>query len=85
MIHILDNGAGIEETKLIELKKLLEDEREMQYISMKVKRIGIANTCLRIKNFFGDAYGIEIDSTVESGTEVTVHIPVEKVRKESSF
>lgn len=64
-IHILDNGAGIEETKLIELKKLLEDEREMQYISMKVKRIGIANTCLRIKNFFGDAYGIEIDSTVE--------------------
>lgn len=84
-IHILDNGAGIEETKLIELKKLLEDEREMQYISMKVKRIGIANTCLRIKNFFGDAYGIEIDSTVESGTEVTVHIPVEKVRKESSF
>ena len=52
-IHILDNGAGIEETKLIELKKLLEDEREMQYISMKVKRIGIANTCLRIKNFFG--------------------------------
>lgn len=84
-IHILDNGAGIEETKLIELKKLLEDEREMQYISMKVKRIGIANTCLRIKNFFGDAYGIEIDSTVESGTEVTVHIPVEKVQKESSF
>lgn len=84
-IHILDNGAGIEETKLIELKKLLEDEREMQYISMRVKRIGIANTCLRIKNFFGDAYGIEIDSTVESGTEVTVHIPVEKVQKESSF
>lgn len=84
-IHILDNGAGIEETKLIELKKLLEDERGMQYISMKVKRIGIANTCLRIKNFFGDAYGIEIDSTVESGTEVTVHIPVEKVQKESSF
>lgn len=84
-IHILDNGAGIEETRLIELKKLLEDEREMQYISMKVKRIGIANTCLRIKNFFGDAYGIEIDSTVESGTEVTVHIPVEKVQKESSF
>lgn len=73
-IHICDNGAGIEEGKLGELKALLKDEKEMQHISMKVKRIGIANTCLRIKNYFGPAYGIEIDSTVESGTEVTIHM-----------
>ena len=43
-IHIWDNGAGIEAKKLEKIKEFLQDEREMHRISMKVKRIGIANT-----------------------------------------
>lgn len=75
-IHIWDNGAGIDTQKLERIKLLLTDDEEMHYVSMRVKRIGIANTCLRIKSYFGPAYGIEIDSTEESGTEVIVHIPL---------
>ncbi len=83
-IHIWDNGAGIEAKKLEKLKEFLQDEREMHRISMKVKRIGIANTCLRIKNFFGSAYGIEIDSIEGSGTEVTIHMSLEREERDKS-
>lgn len=83
-IHIWDNGAGIEAKKLEKIKEFLQDEREMHRISMKVKRIGIANTCLRIKNFFGSAYGIEIDSIEGSGTEVTIHMSLEKEERDQS-
>ena len=50
----------------------------------KIKRIGIANTCLRIKNFFGSAYGIEIDSIEGSGTEVTIHMSLEREERDQS-
>lgn len=83
-IHIWDNGAGIEAKKLEKIKEFLQDEREMHRISMKVKRIGIANTCLRIKNFFGSAYGIEIDSIEGSGTEVTIHMSLEREERDKS-
>lgn len=83
-IHIWDNGAGIEAGRLKTIKTFLKDEREMHYISMKVKRIGIANTCLRIKSYFGQAYGIEIDSTEESGTEVIVHMALERENTDQS-
>ena len=83
-IHIWDNGAGIEAKKLEKIKEFLQDEREMHRISMKVKRIGIANTCLRIKNFFGSAYGIEIDSIEGSGTEVTIHMSLEREERDQS-
>ena len=83
-IHIWDNGAGIEAKKLEKIKEFLQDEREMHRISMKVKRIGIANTCLRINNFFGSAYGIEIDSIEGSGTEVTIHMSLEREERDQS-
>ncbi len=85
LIHIWDDGAGMEESKQEEIKRLLADGEALYRVSMEVKRIGIANTCLRIKNYFGNSYGIEIDSTEGSGTDIALRIPGERMEKQVDF
>lgn len=60
---IIDNGVGIPEEKLTELKELIENK------SIKSKHgIGITNVNHRIKLIYGDEYGIELFSTPEKTT-----------------
>jgi two-component system, sensor histidine kinase YesM len=66
---IKDNGVGITEEKLQELRKQLTGDKTTD-------SIGLVNVNARIKLFFGESYGVEIESVKSQGTEITLWFPV---------
>lgn len=71
LIKVSDNGVGMTEEQR---RNILSKERSDS------SGIGIKNVNDRLKIYFGDAYGIEIESELDVGTTVTVKIP--QIRKE---
>lgn len=72
-LHIIvsDNGVGIPSDKLKQLQAILEGYQESS-------RVGINNVQQRIKSFYGEDYGMTIESTEGKGTIVKVVIPQRK-------
>ncbi len=70
VFKIEDNGYGIKPEKL---KELTDNSNNKHY--------GIRNIKERIKLFYGESYGVEIDSVLNEGTFVTVRIPCESKEK----
>ncbi|MCR4579675.1 MAG: sensor histidine kinase [Treponema sp.] len=68
-IIVKDNGCGIEEEKLAQLQEKLDSGKNDEH-SMS---IGIENVNSRIKLFYGNEYGMKIESKVGEGTSVTLH------------
>ena len=66
-----DNGVGMEPEQIEEIFRRKPDGKS---------GIGIKNVNDRLKIWFGDAYGITIESVPDEGTKVTVRMP--KVREE---
>jgi sensor histidine kinase YesM len=75
-IIIEDDGLGIEEDELTRLQNMLANKNLIQKESTEHKRIGIANTCRRIKLMFGDDYGLKLTSIEGKGTRVEIVIPL---------
>lgn len=71
LIIVEDNGVGMTEEQC---KKILSKERSDS------GGIGVKNVDDRLKIYFGEKYGINIESELDVGTKVTVRIP--KLRKE---
>ena len=74
-IIIQDNGRGINPDVLADLKETLADSGKLYERSIRQKKIGIANVCLRIRNCFGSGYGISLENIPDSGAKVTVAMP----------
>lgn len=74
---ISDNGEGMSEAKLQELRETLMNGHSDQ--SQEKKGIGLYNTNRRIQLHFGDHYGIILHSKPQAGTELKFKIP--KVQK----
>lgn len=70
LIKVWDNGKGIGEQKLQELRKGLERVEVLE------EHIGLNNTNSIIKLRYGDEYGIEIQSREGEFTVVTLKIPL---------
>ncbi|MBQ2528947.1 MAG: histidine kinase, partial [Treponema sp.] len=70
-IKIRDNGSGISEQKLEQLRERLATGTVENFTTS----IGMANVNQRIKLFYGEKYGIEIESQLGAGTEVIMRIP----------
>ena len=70
---IEDNGRGIEEERLKEVKKMLKNSHEMKRQGYNQK--GLANLNERIKQYFGSGYGVQIERRKERGTIVKVTLP----------
>ncbi len=68
-IIIKDNGVGMSENKLKELRNALETD-----YSWTGRHIGVRNLNQRIKLIFGKQYGVSISSN-NSGTEVNILLP----------
>lgn len=66
IIHIEDNGVGIEENKL---HQILDNDM------VHKDSLGVNNVNQRLKGIFGEKYGLQIDSKVGEGTSVTIRIP----------
>jgi two-component system sensor histidine kinase YesM len=71
VIDISDNGNGIGEEELAELKARLDSYEGEE----RTDSIGLYNVNRRIKLSYGSEYGISISSVKGSGTKVSVVIP----------
>lgn len=70
IIRVEDDGVGISEEKLDEIKELMN-----QSTSEKQEHIGLANVNQRIKLLYGEQYGLWIKSTLGDGTIVEIRLP----------
>ena len=70
--EVKDNGCGIPEDKLADLNEKLTCSKPEDYSSS----IGLINVQSRIKLFYGQEYGISIESQLGEGTSVKIKIPV---------
>ena len=70
VLTVQDNGVGMEPEKLAHLRR--EIERPCKDTE---GGFGLANVNERIRMYFGDYYGMQIDSVQGQGTTVTVSIP----------
>ena len=69
-IDVIDNGQGIPDDKLAELRwKLVEND------TSSGKSIGLTNVNKRIKMYHGEIYGLSVTSDVGKGTRITVALP----------
>ena len=69
-IYIYDNGVGIPKEKLEEINSLILLENKHV-----PEKLGIHNVNARIRNYFGDDYGLKILSTVDVNTTVKIILP----------
>ena len=74
LFTVTDNGAGMEQEQIDAIFHRKADGKS---------GIGIKNVDDRLKIWFGEAYGITIDSVPDEGTCVTVRMP--KVREEAEY
>jgi two-component system sensor histidine kinase YesM len=72
---VRDNGYGIATEKL---KNIFTKESKSKHSS----GVGLKNVNERIKLYYGQGYGIEIDSEPEVGTTVYIRIPVTEENNE---
>ncbi|MCR5218179.1 sensor histidine kinase [Treponema sp.] len=71
-ITVQDNGEGISNEKLDELNKRLNNNNVEDFRSS----LGLVNVNQRIKLFYGQKYGITIDSTPGIITAITLTLPL---------
>lgn len=87
-IEVIDNGNGIPADELQRLNKGLEMDNDTYFKSLSQKQnksIGIDNVNRRIKLFYGEKYGIKIESKLNIYTKVTVTIPAQSYNKEGYY
>lgn len=70
IIRVSDNGLGMTEDQV---KSLFSDE--VHVTSTKGSGIGVKNVNERIKLYFGESYGLTIDSEPDEGTAITILLP----------
>jgi two-component system sensor histidine kinase YesM len=63
-----DDGIGMNEEKLAEVRDILANPKENE-------SIGFSNIVMRLRLFYGDRYRISLESEEGKGTEVKVVIP----------
>jgi two-component system sensor histidine kinase YesM len=71
ILYIEDNGHGMDEETLHEITRYIND-----FDNLDRTHIGICNVNQRIKLKFGDAYGVDFDSTKDIGTKVKITMPL---------
>ena len=73
VIKVIDNGAGISPSKIGELIKELDETATHHE---KSNGIGLHNVSKRVKLYYGDNYGINMQSELGMGTTVTIYLPI---------
>lgn len=71
IVTVKDNGGGINEEKLEQMNRSLNEKR-----ADDGSRIGLYNINQRVKLFYGEAYGVSIKSELLKGTSVSVVLPL---------
>ena len=75
IFQVIDNGKGMSAEELNTLRENVQkgpDER-------KNKGFGLANVNQRIRHYYGETYGLYIESTENEGTEATIIIAAKNI------
>lgn len=72
IIHIIDNGQGIAPERLAEIKAMRAEISGRSHTT----GLGFNNVHKRLQHFFGSSYGLQLESVLGQGTQVTVTIPL---------
>jgi two-component system sensor histidine kinase YesM len=78
-VSVEDNGAGMSEQRLAELREKLSTNRlaDNENGSLQgIGGIGVVNVHRRIQMVFGEQYGLKIESEIEKGTKLLMIMPV---------
>lgn len=76
IISVTDDGIGINAKKLSALQKVLQEKSNLQeFHSRENSSIGLKNINSRIRLYYGEEYGISIESCEGKGTTVIIRIP----------
>jgi len=75
-IEVMDNGKGIESEELEILNRKFEEVNDDYLLMGRRKGIGLENVNGRIKLFFGQQYGLTMESEYESYTKIKLTIPI---------
>jgi Predicted signal transduction protein with a C-terminal ATPase domain len=70
-LTVLDDGIGMDEATLEAVRKRLEKSNQF----MEQKNIGIINVNERIRQYYGDEYGLKILSKPNEGTRIDILLP----------
>ncbi|MGO4110396.1 cache domain-containing sensor histidine kinase [Paenibacillus sp. YAF4_2] len=74
-IEVKDNGAGMTEEEFMRLRERLKEAAED---TLDSNHIGVKNVQDRIRYYYGDGYGLAIESRAGEGTKVTLRFPAAK-------
>lgn len=80
IIYVEDNGVLINQEKLNQMNKLL-DETEVEVTNQQNKGIGLSNVNSRIKLAFGNEYGLSFQSLQTKGLRVIIRLPFEAMNE----
>ena len=72
-IHVEDDGHGVTDERLEEIRTMLRGESRTESNEYKPK--GLVNLNERIRQQFGSDYGVWIDHMAEGGTQVVLTVP----------
>ncbi|QCT01512.1 histidine kinase internal region [Paenibacillus algicola] len=78
VIKIHDNGKGINEDKLAQIRSSLYDTNINLFNGES--GIGLTNVHHRLQSLYGHRYGLEINSKADEGTCVSIVIPLNKFK-----
>lgn len=75
MLTVADNGIGIPGERLAQLRESFEHPIQSEDPDTAQNGFGLQNVHQRLQLYFGDEYGIRLDSSEGYGTQITVRIP----------
>ena len=70
--RVIDNGFGMTQKQV---ESLLGEENQVS--SKRGSGIGVKNVNERIKLYFGEDYGLTIQSEPDEGTTICIHLPAQ--------
>lgn len=73
-ICIIDNGFGMSEANLQAVCSKMLDARQKKLNTENTKHIALPNIERRIASYYGDGYGLKIESKENSGTKVRIRL-----------
>lgn len=76
VLEVQDDGVGCTPYKLGKIHERLNGDTDD--ISQTEEGFGLANVNKRIRLYYGNQYGLSIESQYQEGTRVTVEIPLQK-------
>ena len=83
ILEVIDNGVGMDENKLNKIKAVIENTslENSDIIRTTGDSFGLYNVAERIRLYYGNEYGLDIESKENIGTKVTIVLPIEHTLK----